>query len=72
MVRHSRTFAAYLMTTQRRLQRIDSRRSGLPKGRERLTVPRRSSSRPSIPAWSPRAEVERRPMRLMRFGRDLW
>lgn len=68
----SRSFARYLMATQRRLERIDSRRSRTPKRRDRLTVPRRRNQRQTIPAWSPRAEVERRPMRLMRFGRDLW
>ena len=68
----NRSFASYLMTTQRDLERIDSRRARTPKSRERLTVPRRRSQRQATPAWSPRAQVERRPMRLMRFGRDLW
>lgn len=71
MVR-SRSIARYLMTTQRALEQIDSRRARTPKNRERLTVPRRRGTRQTTPAWSPRAQVERRPMRLMRFGRDLW
>ena len=71
MVRTS-SIARYLMLTQRSLEQIDSRRARTPKNRERLTVPRRREQRRATPAWSPRAQVERRPMRLMRYGRDLW
>ncbi len=71
MVR-SRSIALYLMTTQRNLGGGNPRKNATPKRRERLTVPQRRGQRQTTPAWSPRAQVERRPMRLMRYARDLW
>jgi len=71
MVR-SNTLVLYLMATQRNLDRNNRNKVAAPKRRERLTVPQRRGHRPATPAWSPRAQVERRPMRLMRHARDLW
>ena len=71
MVRNS-SLAAMLLATQRELQQIDSRRAGAPSTRKRLTVPRQVTNRQYTPAWSPRSEVERRPMRVIRCSRDLW
>ena len=64
--------ARHLLASQRELQQIDSRRARTPRGRSRLTVPKRRNERRYIPAWSHRSQVERRPMRVMRHARDLW
>lgn len=64
--------ARLILATQRELQQIDSRRARAPRARTRLTVPRRRWDRRYIPAWSPRSQVERRPMRVMRYARELW
>jgi hypothetical protein len=61
-----------MLATQKRLQQVDSRRARAHRVRERLTVPRRRVERKPIPAWSPRAQVERRPMRRLRWARGLW
>jgi hypothetical protein len=64
--------ARLILATQRELEQIDSRRARTRRPRGRLTVPRRRADRRHIPAWSPRSQVERRPMRVMRHGRELW
>lgn len=67
-----KSFARFLMATQCNFDQIDARKARSPQPRERLIAPRRPLPRPGTPAWSPRAQVERRPMRVMRYARDLW
>ncbi|HLT19736.1 MAG TPA: hypothetical protein VKZ96_09775 [Thermomicrobiales bacterium] len=68
----AKNVARLILATQRELQQIDSRRARASRVRPRLTVPRRRWDRRHIPAWSPRSQAERRPMRVMRHARDLW